>query len=185
MVEWALSWLVSRTTATVADVGTGSGAIATALAALLPEEWSGRIVASDLSADALTIARANLNRHDRRRRVALVRGDLLTWCSGSLDLVLANLPYLRPEQVDNNPALSAEPALAFVSGDDGLEAIRRLIADLPRLLSAKAAVALEIDPSQHQRVRNELGAMLPSATLTTLHDLAGHPRCVIAALTPD
>jgi len=185
MVEWALRWLVSRATATVADVGTGSGAIATALAVLLPNEWSGRVIASDLSSDALTIARTNLDRHDRRGRVAMVRGDLLTWCSGSLDLVVANLPYLRPDQVIGNPDLSAEPTLALVSGDDGLVAIRRLIADLPRLLTGNGAVALEIDPSQHSRVRDELVATLPTATLITLPDLAGHPRCVIAAFVPN
>jgi release factor glutamine methyltransferase len=180
LVEWAVSWLAARSPATILDVGTGSGAIALALAVGLPAERRDRIVGSDVSAAALAVATENRARLGLAGRVDLVRGNLAAWCGGDVDLVLANLPYLRPDQLAGNRALAAEPALALLGGDDGLGLIRRLVADAPRLLAAGGALGVEIDPSQADEVCRLVTAALPDAQVTVRHDLAGWPRHVLA-----
>jgi release factor glutamine methyltransferase len=179
LVEWALAWLQDRPAAVVVDVGTGSGAIALTLGAARRGP-GGAIVGVDQSAAALGYAAANRRTFDLAYAVRLVRGDLLTWCRGPIDLILANLPYLRPEQVADNPELGAEPAAALVGGSDGLDAIRRLLADLPRVLAPGGAVALEIDPSQSETAREEARSALPAARIDVVRDLAGRNRIVVA-----
>jgi release factor glutamine methyltransferase len=93
---------------------------------------------------------------------------------------VANLPYLRPDQREGNPDLRTEPEIALVSGADGLNAIRGLLSDAPRVLAADGAVALEIDPSQVEAVVNLARAVLPEARLDVLRDLAGLDRIVVA-----
>jgi len=179
LVDWALGRLAGRPGGTVVDVGTGSGAIALAVAAGAPAGWAGRVVGADVSAAALSVARENRARLDRRGRVALVRGDLVGWCRGGVDLLLANLPYLRPEQAAD-PALAAEPKLALEGGADGLETIRRLVADAPRVLTPGGALGLEIDPSQAGEVARLVAAALPGARVEVRPDLAGLARFVLA-----
>lgn len=180
LVEWALDWLTERPAATVIEVGTGSGAIALALAAHLPASWRGAIVAGEISPVALRYAAVNRERLGAGGRVHLVRGDLVMWCRGPVDLVLANLPYLRPEQMLANPDLRAEPALALTGGDDGLAVIRRLVAAAPRVLAGRGGLGLEIDPSQVEAVRSLVTVALPAADVQILRDLAGLPRHVVA-----
>lgn len=183
LVEWAVEWLNCRSPSVILDVGTGSGAIAIALAASLDPQHGHIIVGSDVSVDALGIAHRNrkrLSQHGSIRSVHLVRGDLSWWCRGPVDLLTANLPYLRPEQIASNPDLRAEPELALVAGEDGLALIQRLIADLPRVLSPHGAVGLEIDPSQADAVRELLRRALPHAEITVKRDLAGLSRHVVA-----
>ncbi len=179
LVEWALGRLAGRPGGTVVDVGTGSGAIALAVAALLPEGWSGRVVGVDVSAKALAVARQNRARLDRRGRVALVRGDLAGWCRGGVDVLLANLPYLRPEQAAN-PELAAEPRLALEGGEDGLDLIRRLVADAPRVLAPDGALGLEIDPAQAGEAARLVETALPGARAEVRPDLAGLARFILA-----
>ena len=191
LVEWARDWLdrPGRERATVVDVGTGSGAIAIGLASLLPAGWAGRIVAADVSPAALAVAAANWERvrpdlvaaSGAAPAVRFQPSDLLTSVAGPVDLVLANLPYLTPEQVDGNPDLAAEPRLALDGGPDGLDLIRRLIADLPRVLAPDGAVALELDPTQAVAVAGLLRAAEPDATVAIVADLAGLARFVTMA----
>jgi release factor glutamine methyltransferase len=179
LVEWALDWLSRRPAARVVDVGTGSGAIALSLARLLPPARRGAIVAAELSPEALRIAAHNRAALGVGDRVRFVRGDLATWLGGQVDLLLANLPYLRLEQIAANRWLAAEPALALAGGADGLDLIRRLAADLPRLLSPGGAAGFEIDPAQADAVAALLAVTLPSGAVSILPDLAGLPRHVI------
>lgn len=179
LVEWAADWLRPGGRDRVVDVGTGSGAIALSLAHLLGAEWGGRITGIDISPEALRVAarnRASLGLDDR---VTLRRGNLLRDEATHVDLILANLPYLRPEQVDGNPDLTAEPRLALDGGADGLDLVRDLLADAPRVLAPGGAIGLEIDPSQAQAVQALARATFPEAAVTVLHDLAGHARHVI------
>lgn len=179
LVEWALAWLHQRNSSVVVDIGTGSGAIALSLAALLGPDWPGELTAVDISPEALAVAHENRTALRLEDRIALVAGNLLTWRTEPVDLVLANLPYLRPEQISSNPLLAAEPALALDGGADGLDLIRALLQDAPRLLTRSGAIGLEIDPSQAAAVTSLAQAAFPSAAVTVLPDLAGLARHVI------
>ncbi len=182
LVEWALDRLgAAAPPGAILDIGTGSGAIAMSLAANLPAGSHGAIVAADVSADALGYARRNRAALALGSRVSLVRGNLATWVAdGAAGLVLANLPYLTPGQLASNPWLAAEPAGALVSGDDGLDLVRRLVADLPRVLSAGGAAGLEIDPDQAETVAGLLATALPKHRVRVVADLAGLARHVVA-----
>ena len=188
LVEWALAWLRARPVPTrpiVLDVGTGSGAIILSLAHHLGPVWPGLLVGADRSRAALSVAAENRARLGLNERVRLVRGDLIAWCGGPIDLLLANLPYLRPDQVDANPDLGAEPRLALVGGADGLDLVRRLVADAPRALAPRGGLALEIDPSQAETVAGLVATALPDAAVAILPDLAGRPRHVVASRADD
>jgi release factor glutamine methyltransferase len=182
LVDWALGWLARRPAATVVDVGVGTGAIPLALAAALGLAWAGTIVAVDRFAEPVALAAANRTRLALPHRVELVRAHLLAWCAGPVDLITANLPYLRPDQVIGNPMLVAEPVEALVSGTDGLDLIRHLIADAPRVLRPDGAFIVEIDPSQAETVSALLRVAFPAAAVAVLPDLAGWARFVTADL---
>jgi release factor glutamine methyltransferase len=86
---------------------------------------------------------------------------------------------LRPDQFHGNWEIGDEPRIALVSGEDGLEAIRRLLEDSDRVLASPGAIGLEIDPSQSGRVAGLMSDLLPGVEVTVLEDLAGHHRFVI------
>lgn len=183
LVEWARAWLNDRSKSVVIDVGTGSGAIVLSVAARLDPSRGDVLIGADISDPALDIARRNrirLAEHGEVASVHLVRGDLTRWCRGGVDLLLANLPYLRPDQFAGNPDLHAEPELALVAGDDGLALIRLVVADLRSLLSPGGAIGLEIDPSQAETVSQLLREALPDPQVMVRHDLAGLARHIIA-----
>jgi release factor glutamine methyltransferase len=180
LVAWAISWLGQRDRepVTVVDVGTGSGAVAISVAAAMELNWPGRIIASDISPVAISIATRNRMRLDAHQRVALVQGSLVSWLRGPVDLILANLPYLRPAQIAENPSLAAEPRLALDGGPDGLDLIRRLLHDAPRVLVAGGAIGLEIDPGQCGDVVSLARRAFPASDIRVLTDLAGFDRHV-------
>jgi release factor glutamine methyltransferase len=127
--------------ALVADVGTGSGAVAVAIASSAPQA---RIWATDTSASAVRLARANVCRHGLGDRVSVVRGDLLAGSPPGLDLVVANLPYLaaglRPERLD----LAGEPPEAVFAAGDGLGLYRRLIQACETALRPDGFLAIQL-----------------------------------------
>lgn len=134
--------------ARVVDVGTGSGAIAVTLAAERPS-W--RVLAVDRSAAALAMARANAARHGAG--LHLVRGDLATAVAGGLHLVVANLPYLPSASLDRLPVeVGHDPRAALDGGLDGLDLVRRLVADLARLLTPGGRALLELAEDQADTV---------------------------------
>jgi release factor glutamine methyltransferase len=180
LVAWADSWLGRRSQdhVTVVDVGTGSGAIAVGIAAVMEPDWRGRVIACDISPVAIAIAARNCIRLDAHHRIALVQGSLISWLRGPVDLVIANLPYLRPAQIAGNPTLAAEPRLALDGGPDGLDLIRRLLDDVPRVLAPGGAIGLEIDPSQCDDVVSMAHRALPASEIDVLPDLAGFARHV-------
>ena len=154
--------------ARVADVGTGSGAVALALADERPDL---RIVATDISADALAVARENAAALGLA--VEFHEADLLA--DGPWDAVLANLPYVA----DGSPELASdvaryEPAAALYGGPDGLDVVRRLL----RLVDGVPLVALEIGYDQAAAVEPLLRAA-GFATVERRADLAGHDRVLV------
>lgn len=161
---------------TVVDVGTGSGAIAVALAR---QEPALRIVATDVSPGALTVARENAAANGVAARIDFREGDLLEPITEPVDIVVANLPYLRADAFDDltgdRASLAFEPRLATLSGDDGLDLIRRTAADLPRVLRAGGAAFFECDPPQAVEVARLLSSL---GTTTVRSDLSGNERVV-------
>jgi release factor glutamine methyltransferase len=187
LVAWAISWLRERERepVTVVDVGTGSGAIAIGIATAMEPAWQGRIIAADVSAAALSVAARNRARLDSHQRISFIQGSLLSWLRSPVELILANLPYLRPEQLAENPSLDAEPRLALDGGPDGLDLIRQLLADAPRVLAPGGAIGLEIDPSQRDEVVNLARRTFPGSDIEELHDLAGLDRHITIQTRPD
>jgi release factor glutamine methyltransferase len=93
--------------------------------------------------------------------------------------MLANLPYLRPEQIAENSSLAAEPRLALDGGLDGLDLIRQLLDDAPRVLAPGGAIGLEIDPSQRDDVVTMAWWAFPVSEVQVLRDLAGFDRHLV------
>ncbi|HVE69181.1 MAG TPA: peptide chain release factor N(5)-glutamine methyltransferase [Solirubrobacteraceae bacterium] len=156
--------------ARVIEVGTGSGAVALALKQERPDL---RIVATDISGEALEVARANAQRHDLD--VELLEADLLEGAGGPYDAVLANVPYVdRLDYAILDPEIGRhEPEVAIVAGDAGAAIIRRLVSQL----GETPYVALEVGLAQEERV----AGMLSTAgyATETRRDLAGIERVVI------
>jgi release factor glutamine methyltransferase len=157
----------------VADVCTGSGAVALALAHELPDA---RVVGSDLSPGALAVARENVARHGLGARVALVVADLLEPLAGPFDLILSNPPYVPSAEIATLTAeVRREPRAALDGGPDGLALIRRLVPQAAARLRRGGVLALEHACDQGPRVAALLGAA-GLVDVTTVRDLAGLDR---------
>jgi release factor glutamine methyltransferase len=157
LVARALARLGSEP-ARVADVGTGSGAVAVALAVSAPalEVW-----ATDASREAVELARENAARHGVSDRVHAVVGDLLGPVEGTLDLVVANLPYI-PALQRGSPGqeiLLPEPRDAVYAAGDGLGPYRRLLAQAESQLAPHGAVLLQLHREVVEAERAELGEL--------------------------
>ncbi len=165
----------------VADVGTGPGTVALAVARHAP---SAAVVATDSSTAALAWAGRNRARLGPSERVVLAAGDLLEPLTGPVDVVLANLPYIPSGELALLPAeiREAEPGLAVDGGEDGLAVIRRLARQLPaHLAPAPHAVLLEVGAGQAAFVEELLASSLgPGLELGRHRDLRGIVRVVEA-----
>ncbi len=160
------------------DVGTGSGAIALAIADELPEA---RATGIDTSLDAVRVAQANAERLGLTDRVDIINRGVASLANpGGCDLLLANLPYVSEAEWDGlAPEIREfEPREALVSGPTGLEAIEALLVAVGRLDRRPAAVALEIGASQAEPV-SDLVRAAGYAEVETRRDLAGLDRVVI------
>ncbi len=172
LVEQALQHLPEGEPRLVADLGTGSGAIAVTLALERPTV---RIVATDISLRALALARRNAAALGAGN-VILVRGD---WAAplprGRFDLIVSNPPYVPENDVHLQGEIRFEPATALVAGRDGLDAYRRLIPQAYACLGPGGRLVLEHGHTQAEAVAR----LLERAGFTHIrrhHDLQGHPR---------
>jgi release factor glutamine methyltransferase len=170
----------------VADVGTGGGAIAVALAAALRARRveMGRhvtILATDQSAEALDLARENAVGHATADGMRFVEADLLPPVlpddGALLDVVLANLPYVRSDAIDGLPiAASFEPRAALDGGEDGLAVVRALLERLPDVLADDGVALFEIGADHGETAPTAVAELMPDWRTSVAPDLTGLPR---------
>ena len=176
LVDWVLEQTAAASTASILDLGTGSGAIAVALAHHRPAT---RVEAVDVSSAAVFVARANAAAHGLQR-IHIHRSDWYGECSGALyQIIVSNPPYVRardPHLVEGD--VRHEPELALVSGDDGLTAIRTIVAGAPSRLVTGGWLAFEHGYDQAEPCRALMRAAGFSGVIT-LRDLAGIERACI------
>lgn len=164
-----------RDRVTFVDVGTGSGAIALAVAKRLPAL---RVLATDVSPAALAVADLNAKRLRLAGRVTFLPGDLLAPVHEPVDIIAANLPYIPSDVI---PTLAPEvrdhePHAALDGGPDGLRVIARLLSQASHKLVPDGAIILEIGHDQAEALRALAAELLPGATITFTRDLAGIER---------
>ena len=177
VVETVLELAKNRQTARIVDVGTGSGCIALALARELPEA---QIHATDVSADALEIARANAARHQLGARVQFHQTDLLTGLGKvPFDFVVSNPPYVGEDEADTVEAQvrKFEPRIAVFAGQSGLEVFRRLIPLARDVLKPGGWLVMEIGYSGRDRVE---ALLLGWEEVRFVNDLQSIPRVIAA-----
>ena len=164
-------------TAQVADVGAGSGAVGIALA---KHRRGINLFCSDVSRDALLVARDNAQRLLKRPRASFIQGDLLTPLPGPFHCVVANLPYIPEGRLDElEPEVAEhEPRVALTPGTRGTELILRLLTQLPSRLHPNGIAVLEVDPGQESAIADAAAQMLPNAEITILNDISERPRAV-------
>ena len=193
LVERALGWLgVHPGMRQAADIGTGSGCIAVALAAQMPDL---QVLATDLSPAALEVARINAKKHAVASRVQFFHADLLsiqpfyhpaglseslnrreTFNLRPFNLITANLPYIPTARLENLEVARREPGLALDGGADGLDCIRRLLRDAPAALAPGGLALLEIDETQGEAACKLATISFPQAQVILARDLAGLVR---------
>ncbi len=175
LVEKTISLAGNYNLPVIADIGTGSGAIAISLALSLQEA---RIFAVDISFDALKTADINCHRYGVNDRIKLLCGDLLEPLPEKADIITANLPYVRTYDV---PINTFEPKLALDGGDDGLDVIRRICSQLIGKIKGGGYLLLEIGIGQKEGVINLLKAVPSFNDIEVIPDMRGIDRIICAS----
>jgi release factor glutamine methyltransferase len=176
LIEAALDWANGKTGLVAADIGTGSGAIAVTLAKHAP---SIEMHAMDISSEALVIARQNAERHGVA--IQFHEGSLASLLIAKgiqVDMLLANLPYIRRDEVPQLIVSEFEPTMALDGGEDGLDLIRELLLQAPKVCKTHALILLEIGMEQGQAVIAFAEKTLSPKDASIIRDLAGLDRIV-------
>jgi release factor glutamine methyltransferase len=185
LVEEALRWLkLHPERRNAADVGTGSGAIALALAVHIPDL---QVTAIDWSPEALEVARDNVIQHGVSERVRLLKGDILEGYEGELDLICANLPYIPTDTLKELDVMRHEPRTALDGGPDGLRLIDRLLKQVSNGFrhqndpkdKCRKRILMEIETRQGFAVKKMVSQYFPEAGCEIKKDFSGHDRLVV------
>jgi release factor glutamine methyltransferase len=177
-IEFGRSWVArNQRRMLVADIGTGSGAIAIALAVRIPDSL---VYAVDISPGALELAASNVRQHRLDARITVVQGNLLEQINQKLDLIVANLPYIRRGELSSlQPEIYLhEPMLALDGGDIGLAVIEAMLRQAPGKMAPGGALFLEIGAGQVEQLTPIIQDVLPGFDVTLIKDLAGINRCM-------
>ncbi len=180
LVEKALRLAQSHKIKTIADIGTGCGAIAVSLAVNLPGVT---VYAVDISAAALKVAHFNCKKHGVSNRVIISEGDMLEPLPEPVDMIIANLPYVMETELAESDTLKYEPPLALDGGRDGLDSIRILCRQAGGKLRGNGYILLEIGQGQADAVTALMQEIYPSSRIELESDLAGIRRAVSLRLT--
>lgn len=177
LIEEALAFLKTHPSCRMAaDIGTGCGCIGVTLAAEITDL---NVVATDIEGGALRIARNNADDHHVLQRVLFIQADLLSPLKGSFDLICANLPYIPSEELADLRVAMREPRSALDGGEDGLQVIDRLVAQIPDLLALSGRALLEIGTDQVKAAQAIVRKAIPSSAIEVLQDLAGRDRLLV------
>lgn len=168
------------------DIGTGSGCIIISLAKLLKDEQK-KFYGLDISKKALAVAKKNAEKNGVGGCINFLYSDLLNVIQKEIfnepAVIMANLPYLTPEQVENSPTIQKEPRLALLAGSDGLDCYRRLFKQINKGEIKKGLIVFcEIDETQRDLMTDLIKKYFPQAQLEYKNDLGGHCRMAIITL---
>jgi ribosomal protein L3 glutamine methyltransferase len=173
LVEGAIEPWLRENTSRVLDLCTGNGSLAVLAAMTYPDVI---LDGADISADALAVARINIDKHGLQERVRLLRSDGLQEVRGSYDLILCNPPYVNAQSMAQLPAeYRAEPPLALAGGKDGMDFIRGLLRDAPACMNEQAVLVLEIGNE-----RDNFEAAFPWLEVIWLETSAGEDQVLLA-----
>ncbi len=180
LVDVALRFLEMRSCARILDIGTGSGAIAVALAMNAPDA---KIIATDISEEALEVARRNAIRHRCEDRIEFIAADLFPDSDSRFDLIVSNPPYVAEADLDTlQPEIRLhEPRVALVFGKDGLDMYRSIATGCRSRLNPDGAVMVEIGAVQAFSVE-ALFRRAGFSNIDAVRDLAGIERVIRALL---
>jgi ribosomal protein L3 glutamine methyltransferase len=180
VVEGSIDYWLKASTRTVLDLCTGNGSLAVIAALTYPDVV---VTGSDLSADALAVARINVDKHQLQDRIALIASDGLAAAElaarGPFDLILCNPPYVNAQSMADLPAeYKAEPVMALsgnqAGGSDGMDFIRTLLKDAPRHMTEDGVLVLEIGNE-----REHFEAAFPQLEVVWLETSAGEDQVLL------
>jgi len=182
LVEKAIVWMQQNSTRkNIADVGTGSGAIAISLAVNIPDA---NIIATDISSKALQVAKQNAKKHAVSKRIEFIECDLLphpqplSRQERGVNLLCANLPYIPTKTLNSLRVFGREPTVALDGGADGLDLFRRLLDIAPEWLAPNALILLEIEATLGNQVLELAHELFSDAKIHLHQDLTGRDRLV-------
>lgn len=180
LVEKAIAYLRQNPEEkTIADIGTGSGAIAVSIAVHCSDV---HVLATDISPKALQIAKRNALKHSVSKRIDFVECDLLPEKSSlvnrksTINVLCANLPYIPTKELHKLPIYNREPTLALDGGEDGLDYYRKLMGTAPEWLAPHGLILLEIESTQGPETLSLAQEAFPNADIHMHKDLAGKNR---------
>jgi len=185
LVEQTLNILQNNKNATIAEVGTGSGCVIISLARnLQPNNPQMQFLATDISKDALRVARRNAKQLGVKSRVKFFHGNLLEPIKNKkIDILIANLPYLDNKmknllKTTDSKALKYEPQIALNGGSDGLKFYRQLFQQIAQLTRQPRNILIEVDPTHPLAIKSFIKKILPQSKITVFKDLAGKNRVI-------